>query len=146
MIDEQLLNLYKASNNFGKLLDMDLEIIKKGEVQYQLHIQEKHLATPIAAHGGVVVALIDGTLGVAALSQVSHNHQVVSTVELKVNFLQPVVLGDVLHAEGKVIHAGKRLLYVEASVQNQKGTLVAKASGTFNAYPAAKAFKDYKSK
>lgn len=144
MIDEHVLNLYKASNNFGDLLDMQLEIIQKGSIKYQLKVQEKHLATPIAAHGGVVAGLIDGTLGVAALSEVSHKQQVVSTVELKVNFLQPVVLDDVLHATGKVIHAGKRLLYVEATVHNQNETLVAKASGTFNAYPAEKAFHNFK--
>jgi uncharacterized protein (TIGR00369 family) len=141
MIDEKVLNMYKASNNYGAFLEMDLEVLKEGEVKYTLEIKEKHLATPIAAHGGVVAGLIDGTLGVAALSVTGKSGNVVSTVELQVNFLKPVVLGDQLVAIGKVISAGKRLLYAEASVTNQKGVLVAKASGTFNAYPVEKAFK-----
>lgn len=141
MIDERVLNMYKASNNFGAFLEMELEVLEEGQAKYVLEIKEKHLATPIAAHGGVVAGLIDGTLGVAALTVAGQNNNVVSTVELHVNYLKPVVLGDKLTSIGKVISAGKRLLYVEAAVTNQKGVLVAKASGTFNAYPAEKAFR-----
>ncbi|PKR80507.1 PaaI family thioesterase [Brumimicrobium salinarum] len=144
MIDEKVMELYKASNNFGAFLEMDLEVLNEGEVKYTLNIKEKHLATPIAAHGGVVAGLIDGTLGVAALSIAGKNNKVVSTVELHVNYLKPVVLDDQLVAIGKVISAGKSLIYVEASVTNQNDVLVAKASGTFNAYPAEKAFEHYK--
>jgi uncharacterized protein (TIGR00369 family) len=79
-------------------------------------------------------------LGVAALSKVSINKKVVSTIELKMNFLRPALLGDVLLAKGNVVSAGNRLLYVECEVMNQTGDLIAKASGTFNAYPAEKAF------
>ncbi|WP_107038876.1 PaaI family thioesterase [Brumimicrobium mesophilum] len=141
MIDEKILTMYKASNKFGALLEMELDVLGEGEVKYLLEIKEKHLATPIAAHGGVVAGLIDGTLGVAALTVAGQNNNVVSTVELQVNFLKPIKLGDKLTSIGKVISAGKRLLYVEAAVTNGKGILVAKASGTFNAYPAEKAFK-----
>nr|WP_299203567.1 PaaI family thioesterase [uncultured Brumimicrobium sp.] len=144
MIDERVLTMYKESNKFGALLEMELEVLKEGEVKYTLEIKEKHLATPIAAHGGVIAGLIDGTLGVAALTIAGKNQNVVSTVELQVNYLKPVRMGDHLVSIGKVISAGKRLLYVEASVINQDDVLVAKASGTFNAYPAEKAFLAYK--
>lgn len=143
MIDDKVLKMYKASNNYGAFLEMDLEILEEGEVKYTLDIKEKHLATPIAAHGGVVAGLIDGTLGVAALTIAGKNGNVVSTVELQVNFLKPVKKGDHLISIGKVISAGKRLIYAEAAVTNQKDVLVAKASGTFNAYPAEKAFENW---
>src|SRR5690554_6543569 len=120
MIDEKVLNMYKASNNFGALLEMDLEVIEDGEVKYTIEIKDKHLATPIAAHGGAIAALIDGTLGVAALTISGKSGNVVSTVELHVNYLKPVILGDRLVSVGKVISAGKRLLYVEAAVTNQR--------------------------
>ncbi|HTO37425.1 MAG TPA: PaaI family thioesterase [Brumimicrobium sp.] len=144
MIDDKILDLYKASNNYGRFLEMKLEVIGDGEVKYTIEIQEKHLATPTAAHGGVVAGLIDGTLGVAALSVAQRNNNVVSTVDLNLNFLKPVLLGDKLEATGKVLSAGKRLIYAEAAVVNQNGVLVAKASGMFNAYPAEKAFASLK--
>ena len=144
MIDDKVLNLYKASNNYGDFLEMDLEILNEGEAKYTIEIKEKHLATPVAAHGGVVAGVIDGTMGVAAMTIAGQRNNVVSTVDLKVAFLKPVMLGDQLTSIGKVISAGKRLIYVEASVTNQKGILVARGSGVFNAYPAEKAFEGLK--
>lgn len=140
MIDDKVLELYKASNNYGAFLEMDLEVMEEGKCKYTIEIKEKHLATPIAAHGGVVAGVIDGTMGVAALTIAGRGGNVVSTVDLHINYLKPVKLGDTLVAVGEVISAGKRLIYAEASVTNQKGVLVAKAGGTFNAYPAEKAF------
>lgn len=140
MIDDKILEMYKASNNYGKFLEMELEVLAEGEVKYTIEIKEKHLATPIAAHGGVVAGVIDGTMGVAALTIAGKTNRVVSTVDLNINFLKPVKLGDKLEAIGTVLSAGKRLIYVEASVTNQEGVLVAKSSGIFNAYPAEKAF------
>ncbi|MDX1651682.1 MAG: PaaI family thioesterase [Brumimicrobium sp.] len=145
VIDQKILELYQQSNNFGKYLGIELTVLSKGKVRYELEIGEKHLAVPGAAHGGVVAALIDGTLGVAALTMVSHEQKVVSTVELKINFLKPVSPGDILIAEAEVLSAGRRLIYAETGVQNQNGVLIARASGTFNSYPMNKVFPDFKS-
>jgi uncharacterized protein (TIGR00369 family) len=89
----------------------------------------------------VIAALIDGALGVAALSAVANDNKVVSTVEYKVNFLAPVSAGDILCARAEVIQQGKRLLVVSCDLrcENRNNVLVAKAMGTFNAYPAEKA-------
>ncbi|MBW7867958.1 MAG: PaaI family thioesterase [Brumimicrobium sp.] len=143
MIDHKVLQLYKASNRYGDYLEMDLEILEEGKCKYVIEIKEKHLATPIAAHGGVVAGVIDGTMGVAALTVAGRSGNVVSTVDLHINYLKPVKLGDVLTAHGEVVSAGKRLIYAEASVVNQNNVLVAKAGGTFNAYPAEKAFHKF---
>jgi len=137
---ETIMELYHKTNNFGRLLNMTPEIHEAGIAVYTMEIEEKHLATPKAAHGGVLAALIDGSLGVAALSKTMERNNVVSTVEMKVNFLKPAILGDQLTATGKVISSGKRLLFVECEVLNQRNELVAKANGTFNAYPSEKVF------
>jgi acyl-CoA thioesterase len=137
---ETIMELYHKTNNFGRLLNMAPEIHEAGTAVYTMEIKEKHLATPKAAHGGVIAALIDGSLGVAALSKTVQDNNVVSTVEMKVNFLKPAILGDRLTATAKVISSGKRLLFVECEVLNQRDELVAKANGTFNAYPAEKVF------
>jgi len=138
--NEEIIRLYEAANAFGDLLGMQLTLVDQGVVTYEMEVKPHHLATPFAAHGGAVAALVDGALGVAALSKVSINKKVVSTIELRMNFLRPALLGDVLLAKGNVVSAGNRLLYVECEVMNQTGDLIAKASGTFNAYPAEKAF------
>jgi acyl-CoA thioesterase len=134
-----IIDAYKISNNFGNDLGMVLCSANKEGAHYQIVITEKHLATPVAAHGGVIASLMDGTLGVAALAHAIERNHVVSTIEFKINFTAPVYVGDVLDARAEVIHSGKRILVCEGKIVNQNGDLVAKGTGTFNAYPAEKA-------
>lgn len=126
---------YNESNKFGDLLGIAFVITEKGKVEYRVSITEKHLATPFAAHGGVVATLCDSVLGIAALSCVVEEERIVATVEMNIKYLHPVLLHDEIVAFSEVIKAGKRLLFSEAKVYNQKKELVAVASGTFNAYP-----------
>ena len=140
MLKNERLERYKNTNNFRETLGMNLTEIEVGHATYELIVQKKHLATPIAAHGGVITALVDSAMGVTALSVVVDSGRVVSTVELKVSYLKPVLEGDKLKCIGEVLNKGNRLIYVECGVKNQDDVLVARANGTFNAYPAEKAF------
>jgi acyl-CoA thioesterase len=130
---------YKKANNFGRLIEMDFEILGPGELEYKISILEKHLATPIAAHGGVLATLMDSVLGISALSLFCTEGKIVSTVEMKISFLAPVFVNDQLIGRSKVLSKGKRLSVTEAEITNQNGVLVAKGMGTFNAYPKEKA-------
>ncbi|MGZ3885294.1 MAG: PaaI family thioesterase [Bacteroidia bacterium] len=138
---QNLIEKYISNNYFGKLIGMDFKIISPGVVEYYLTIQKDHLATPHAAHGGVVASLVDSALGVAGLSAVYTENKVVSTVEYKTNFMSPAFLNDTLVATGTVEQKGKRLLIISCNVMaaNRNNAPVAKALGTFNAYPAEKA-------
>lgn len=139
---EKIIELYRQYNSFGNQMNMDFEIIKPGKVLYKMTIGKEHLATPIAAHGGAIAGLMDATLGVAGLSKTAEHGKIVSTVEFKINYLAPVSLGDELEAIGTVISAGKRILFIEGEIfkwREVQKKLLAKASGTFNAYPAEKA-------
>lgn len=133
-----IIKTYNSWNKFGDLLEMSFKVIAKGEVEYSLQISEKHLATPVAAHGGCVAALMDATLGVAALTSVCEEMKVVSTVNMNMNFLLPALVGDILIGKGKVVKAGKRILFVEAQIFNLKEDLIAFGSATMNAYPVDK--------
>lgn len=135
-----LISAYEKTNIFGNKLGMKLTVLAPGHIAYRLVITAEHFAIPQVAHGGVVAALIDGTLGVAGLSLVQSEEKVVSTVEFKVNYLKPAREGDELLAEGKVIHKGKNLLSTVCEVKNQHNELIATGNGTFNSYPAEKVF------
>ena len=138
---ETLIEKYIANNYFGKLLGMHFKIISDGEINYYLTITEQHLATPHAAHGGVISSLADAALGVCGLSSVYTESKAVSTVEYKINFLSPALLNDELVAHAKVLQKGKRILIIECSIvaSNRNNQLISKAIGTFNAYDASKA-------
>jgi len=131
MTSNLLLDKYIETNNFGRLLGMHFEVISPGKAHYFLTIEEKHLATSLAVHGGCTAALLDATMGVGALSLVYHNHQAVATLELKVTFLKLVALHDQLTAKSIVMKHGKTLIFMEAEVYNSKNQLIAKSSGTF---------------
>ena len=132
---------YIESNFFGQLVGMSFTIVAEGEVDYYLTITKDHLATPHAAHGGVIATLADSALGVAGLSSVYKENKVVSTVEYKVNFLAPALLGDALIAKAKIDQKGKHILVISCDIfcANRQNKLLAKAMGTFNVYDAAKA-------
>lgn len=137
---DSLIAKYNKTNNFGALLGMKLEVYEPGQVVYKMTVKKEHEAIPFVAHGGVIAALIDGTLGVSGLSLSALENKVVSTVEFKVNYLKPANVGDALRCTGNVVNSGKRLLYIEAEVKNQDNVVIAKANGTFNKYPADKVF------
>jgi uncharacterized protein (TIGR00369 family) len=131
----QLLELYNKTNNFGKLIGMTIEQIEPGHVTYKLNITDDLLATPTTAHGGALAAFMDAIIGVASLSLVAHENKVVSTVEFKINFLQPALYGERLKGIGKVLKKGKRIIVAEGKIFNQKNELLATSTGTLNAYP-----------
>jgi uncharacterized protein (TIGR00369 family) len=129
-----LIELYNSTNHFGRFMDMDYTIVKPGEVYYKLKIKENFLATKEAAHGGALAAFMDAILGVASLSAVADEGKLVATIEFKINYLKPALLGDSLIGKGKVLQKGKRILITEGEIFNQKNELIAKAIGTFTSY------------
>jgi uncharacterized protein (TIGR00369 family) len=137
--DHPLIRKYNELNHFGQLIGMDFLILEPGVLTYRLEVTDALLATPTALHGGVIAGFSDAILGVGALSLVCQLDKVVSTVEMKVSFLNPAFRGDVLTGTSKVVKAGNRIIFMAADICNQKGELIASSSGTFNAYPAEKA-------
>tara|TARA_R110002050_G_scaffold102774_1_gene211573 strand:- start:8420 stop:8905 length:486 start_codon:yes stop_codon:yes gene_type:complete len=135
----KILKLYNSINKYGTLNELELEVISPGHIRYIMPVQEKHLATPIAIHGGVLAAMMDAVLGVASLSASCHDGKLVSTVEFKINYLAPARLGDILVGEGKVIQKGNRLIIAEGDIKLiNTDKFIAKGMGTFSAYPIEK--------
>lgn len=135
---QKLIELYNQVNQFGLENDLKLSIIKPGEIIYKMEVLKKHLATPTAIHGGMISGMMDGVLGVAALTTVAKDEKLVSTVEFKINFIKPAFLGDKLTGKGKVDHKGNRIIHASGEIYNQNNELIAKAIGTLNAYPISK--------
>lgn len=137
---------YKKINTFERENGMDLTVKASGVVSYQMTILDKHLSSPNTCHGGVVASLMDATIGAAAMSVSLKNSFLVSTVEFKINYFKPVVLGDELITEGVVDFEGKKLITSTGEIRDKKtGELVAKAIGTFNKYPLSKKLDAIKS-
>lgn len=132
-----MLEKYNQHNQFGKEHNMQCRVLNPGEVEISLTITEKHMATQRVAHGGILAALTDAALSVAALSLFDNDNKYIATVEFKINYLKPAELGDHLRATGTVIKKGNRVLVARGEVCNQKNETVAVAQGTLMPYDAS---------
>jgi len=79
-------------------------------------------------HGGVTATLVDAAVGIALIGQLGG--QLVTTVELKVNYLRPASHGKV-HARARLLKVGKTLGFGTAEVHDPHGRLVASGSATY---------------
>lgn len=81
----------------------------------------------VIVHGGALAALADMALASAGMSVAGGGH-VVTTVDLRVDFLQPAQPGRLL-ARGRVQRRTRRLCFAAASIEQDDGTVVAEARG-----------------
>ena len=123
---------------------MQLDVVKPGNVSYKVKVKKQHLATVKSAHGGFISAIFDQIVGTAALSKAMVESKLVSTIEFKINYLQPAILHDKLIGNGIVIKNGKRIYTVKGDIYNQKKELIATGIATLNAYPYEKSDMNFK--
>jgi uncharacterized protein (TIGR00369 family) len=135
---KKIIDLYQQVNQFGKENQLKLTLIEPGKITYEMKVLPKHLATPTAIHGGMLAAMMDAILGVASLSAVAKENKLVSTVEFKISYFNPAFLGDTLTGNGSVDKKGNRIIFAAGEIINQNNQMIAKATGTFNAYPIEK--------
>jgi uncharacterized protein (TIGR00369 family) len=83
--------------------------------------------------GGILAAMLDDTMGPAVLLMTEGRFYTV-TIGLTVSFLAPAKLGRLI-GEGQVVQLGKSIGFVEASLADSNGTLVARASSQARLIP-----------
>lgn len=119
------------SSRFGKLVGFGVDRLYAGGAVLSFVVDERHLQIHDVVHGGVIAALADTAAAIAAYTVSPEGSELV-TVELKINYLVPLVDGRV-EAEGRVLRVGRNFLVVECDVRNRQGALAAKALMTFAA-------------
>jgi uncharacterized protein (TIGR00369 family) len=84
--------------------------------------------------GGMLAAMLDDTMGPAVLLMTEGRFYTV-TIGLTVSFLAPAKPGRLI-GEGNVVQLGKSIAFVEASLADGNGVLVARASAQARLVPA----------
>ncbi|MEA3361284.1 MAG: PaaI family thioesterase [Thermodesulfobacteriota bacterium] len=110
------------------LLSMELKHLDRGESRIDIETGQKHLQPYGIVHGGVCASLIDAAAYWAVYAGIDEIVGL-TTVELKVNYLSPVSKG-LLICKGKSIKIGKTICLGEASIEDEKGNLVAHGTST----------------
>ena len=101
----------------------------EGRALLALEIKPEHRNSWQAAHGGVIMTMLDIAMSLAARLHIHSAPGGLLTVEMNAKFISPG-MGDRLTAEGKVIGGGRSTLFCEAEVRDEAGKLVAKGMGT----------------
>ena len=90
-----------------------------------------HAYNPLGTvHGGYAATLLDSACGCALHTKLSAT-QIYTTLELKVSYIKAITANTgPLRAEGRVISAGRRAGFTEATLKDAKGRVYATATST----------------
>ena len=99
-----------------------------GHMQWEFQASELMLNPAGLVQGGFVTAMLDESMGCAAIAQLGPG-RTVPTLELNVNFLKPTRPGRLV-CDGRVVQMGKSVAFLAAELRDDEGTLIATATAT----------------
>ncbi|HEY4887157.1 MAG TPA: PaaI family thioesterase [Candidatus Dormibacteraeota bacterium] len=99
-----------------------------GRVVLELEAGPQHRHGAGVVQGGVITQIADAAMGMS-VATLQEDGLWNTTIELKINFIRPVVSGRI-RAVGRVVEMKQTLLFSEADVLDDRGRLVARASST----------------
>lgn len=116
-------------SNFWKLLGMRVQKLDKGTAELVLPVSEKLFQLFGVVHGGAIASLVDSVIGLAVNAFLDRGQRA-ATVEMNVNYLQPVTEGRLI-ATGNILQQGSRIIVGTAEVRDEGGRLVACGRATY---------------
>jgi molybdopterin converting factor subunit 1 len=114
--------------NYIDLLGMRPLLAESGHVRMEFRATEEFLNPAGIVQGGFLTAMLDDTMGPAAIAQLGPGH-FTPTLELKVSFLRPARPGRFV-CDGRVVHMGRSVAFLEGSLADEEGNVVATATAT----------------
>ncbi len=100
-----------------------------GRATATLELDDRHMNPNSVSHGAVAFTLMDTAMGAATMSVVDEGCHC-ATIEIHTRFHRAARSGR-LHAEAKILHAGRQIVHLQATTHDDTGRLVASATGSF---------------
>jgi acyl-CoA thioesterase len=111
---------------FSQWLGIEVLEIKEGYSRIKMSVRKEMINGFGIVHGGIAFSLADSAFAFAC-----NNRNVLSVaLDTSINFLKPVMVGDILTAEAKELHNGKSTGLYHISISNQNDHPVAIFKGT----------------
>jgi uncharacterized protein (TIGR00369 family) len=129
MTPEQIIRERFKRNNFIRFLGIELDSVERGRARLSLQVKDELLQLQGVLHGGAMAALIDTAVAIA-ISSDSKPEDRFTTVEMKINYLEPVREGRVI-ADARLIRNGRRIVVAECDAYDSSGQLAAKGLLTY---------------
>ena len=102
---------------------------ERGRAVFRMPVLDRHKQIHRVVHGGVVAMLADTAGGFAAFLAEPEGTRVV-TIEMKINFLEPVADGAIT-ADARVLRRGRTVSVVDCTLTDADRRLIGKALMTF---------------
>jgi uncharacterized protein (TIGR00369 family) len=120
---------------YNKLLGIKLNSLTNGSSELYLPFKKELLGDPFRSiiHGGVISSLIDVSGGVTCFSILRNPSYRLSTLDLRVDFLEPVKNANLI-CSGKIVRIGNKIGVARMDVfvnNNSKSKLVAIGNGVY---------------
>jgi uncharacterized protein (TIGR00369 family) len=115
----------------SELLGFDVESVQEGRAIFRLDVRPRHKQIHGVVHGGILAALADTAAAIAAYTVIPRGVEI-ATLELKINYMEPVPGGRV-KADARVLRKGRNFIVTECEIFNEDGSLAAKSLLTFSA-------------
>lgn len=115
--------------DFNALLGIRFLGGEKGQFQLELTVGPEHLHEAGRVHGGVYLSLLDTVMSRAIRSSLGKTWYG-PTITFSTSFFRPIQSG-IIRAEGRVVNQSRSTAFVEGSLINPVGKLLARGSGTF---------------
>ena len=109
-----------------KLIGIEIISLGRGRTEMAMEVKEKHLNIYGACHGGITAAFADTLMGIALYTM----DAVCTTIEMNINFMEPVKAGQRLIGRGEVLRKGRTTAVIRADMFVGE-TMVATARGTY---------------
>lgn len=120
------MQIFGAEIPFADYCGIEEASLSDGQTRLRLIVGPQHGNNLGIVHGGLICTLLDVAMGTAARC---HIGRPVMTLDMQASFLSPG--RGVLIGEGRVVRAGRSIVFCEADVREEGGDLVAKSSGIF---------------
>ena len=120
--------LTAAPDGWMQTLGARITESEPGRVVLELEAGPEHRHGGGVVQGGVITQIADAAMGMS-LATLQEDGVWNTTIELKINFIRPVVSGRI-RAVGRVVEMKQTLLFSEADVLDDQDRVVARASST----------------
>ena len=123
---QQVVTQMLKDDLFSQWLGIEVIEITEGYSKIKMTVRTEMMNGLGIVHGGIAFSLADSAFAFAC-----NNRNVLSVaLDTSINFLKPVLVGDLLVAEAKELHNGKSTGLYQVSISNQQQHMVALFKGT----------------
>jgi uncharacterized protein (TIGR00369 family) len=132
-MDDEILRRLRdrlAASDFHTWAGMEVVEATSGEVTVAMDVLDRHVNLQGLVHGGMLAILADTACGLSIRSAMEPGRLHVTT-DLDIHYLAPARPGR-LFGRGKAIRVGRSLAFAEASIEDDRGRLLAKAQSRFS--------------